>query len=53
MGWIFNDYIVEFTKIEPTEAELLNFIKKIAQINKNNLIITSSFKLPLLLEKIK
>jgi ADP-heptose:LPS heptosyltransferase len=51
--WIFNDYIVEFTKIEPTEAELLNFIKKIAQINKNNLIITSSFKLPLLLEKIK
>ena len=31
----------------------LNFIKKIAQINKNNLIITSSFKLPLLLEKIK
>jgi ADP-heptose:LPS heptosyltransferase len=51
--WIFTDYIEEFTKIEPTESELLNFIKKIAQINKNNLIITSSFKLPLLLEKIK
>lgn len=50
--WIFKDYIKEFTKIEPTESELISFIKKIAQINKN-LIITSSFKLPLILEKIK
>ena len=50
--WIFKDYIKEFIKIEPTELELINFIKKIAKMN-NNVIITSSYKLPLILEKTK
>lgn len=50
--WIFKDYIKEFIKIEPTELELINFIKKILQVNKN-VIITSSYKLPLILEKTK
>jgi ADP-heptose:LPS heptosyltransferase len=50
--WIFKDYIKEFIRIEPTELELITFIKKIAQINKN-VIITSSYKLPLILEKTK
>ena len=27
--WIFNDYIEKFINIEPTEIELINFIKKI------------------------
>lgn len=50
--WIFKDYIKEFIKIEPTEFELITFIKKLAQMN-NNVIITSSYKCPLILERIK
>lgn len=42
--WIFNDYIKKFVNIEPTEIELVNFLKRIVQ--KKKLIITTGFYLP-------
>ena len=51
--WIFNDYIKKFINIEPTEIELINFIKKIKNKNEKKLIITTGFVLPDLIKKIK
>ena len=34
--WIFNDYIKKFINIEPTENELINFIKQIVKKKKKN-----------------
>ena len=51
--WIFNDYIEKFINIEPTEIELVNFIKKILKKNEGRLIITTGFKLPDKMNKIK
>ena len=51
--WIFNDYIKKFTNIEPTEIELINFIKEIIKDNEKKLIITTGFNVPKILKKIK
>ena len=51
--WIFNDYIEKFINIEPTEIELINFIKKILKKNKGRLVITTGFNLPDKMKKIK
>ena len=51
--WIFNDYIKKFTNIEPTEIELINFIKEIIKDNEKKLIITTGFNIPKILKKIK
>lgn len=51
--WIFNDYIKKFIKIEPTEIELIKFIKMIINKNGRKLLITTGVKLPKLMEKIK
>ncbi len=51
--WIFNDYIKKFTNIEPTEIELINFLKKLLQKNKRNLIITTGFNVPYIIKKIE
>jgi len=51
--WIFSDYIEKFTNIEPTEIELVNFIKKILEKNIGRLVITTGFNLPDKMNKIK
>ncbi len=51
--WIFNDYIEKFINIEPTEIELVNFVKKILKKNEGRLVITTGFKLPDKMNKIK
>ena len=44
--WIFNDYIKKFINIEPTENELINFIKQIIKKKEKKLIITTGLNLP-------
>jgi ADP-heptose:LPS heptosyltransferase len=51
--WIFNDYIKKFLKIEPSESELISFIKEIIKRKKGRLIVTTGFNLPYVMEKIK
>ena len=51
--WIFNDYIKKFIKIEPTETELINFIKMIINKSGKKLLITTGVKLPTIMKKIK
>jgi len=51
--WIFNDYIKKFIKIEPTEIELINFIKMIINKSGKKLFITTGIRLPKVMEKIK
>ena len=51
--WIFNNYIKKFVNIEPTENELINFIKELLKNNKKKLIITTGLNLPNILKKIK
>ena len=51
--WIFNDYIEKFVNIEPTEIELINFIKKILKKNTGKLVISTGFNLPDKINKIK
>ena len=51
--WIFNDYIKKFINIEPTEIELINFIKKIIKKKGGKLVITTGFNLPDKMNKIK
>lgn len=51
--WIFKDYIEKFINIEPTEIELINFVKQIIKKNKGRLVITTGFNLPNKMEKIK
>ena len=51
--WIFNDYIEKFINIEPTEIELVNFVKKILKKNEGRLVITTGLKLPDKMNKIK
>ena len=51
--WIFNDYIKKFLKIEPSESELISFIKEIINKKKGRLIVTTGFNLPYIIEKIK
>ena len=51
--WIFNDYIKKFLKIEPSESELISFIKEIIKKKKGRLIVTTGFNLPYIIEKIK
>jgi ADP-heptose:LPS heptosyltransferase len=51
--WIFNDYIKKFIKIEPTEIELINFIKMIIKKSRKKLLITTGIRLPKIMEKIK
>tara|TARA_B100001741_G_scaffold296496_1_gene280420 strand:+ start:1652 stop:2533 length:882 start_codon:yes stop_codon:yes gene_type:complete len=51
--WIFNDYIEKFINIEPTEIELVNFIKEILNKNEGRLVITTGFNLPDKMSKIK
>lgn len=51
--WIFKDYIEKFINIEPTEIELINFVKQIIKKNKGRLVITTGFYLPNKMEKIK
>ena len=51
--WIFDDYIRKFINIEPTENELINFIKQIVKKNKRQLIITTGLSLPNKMKKIE
>jgi len=51
--WIFRDYIDKFINIEPTEIELINFIKKILEKNEGELMITTGLNLPNKMNKIK
>ncbi len=51
--WIFNDYIKKFIKIEPTEIELINFVKMIINKSGKKLLITTGIRLPKVMEKIK
>tara|TARA_B100000575_G_C23126678_1_gene652866 strand:+ start:1637 stop:2518 length:882 start_codon:yes stop_codon:yes gene_type:complete len=51
--WIFNEYIKKFVNIEPTEIELINFIKKIKNKNEKKLIITTGFIIPDIMRKIE
>ena len=51
--WIFNDYIKKFIKIEPTEIELINFIKMIIKKSRKKLLITTGIRLPKIMKKIK
>ena len=44
--WIFNDYIKKFINIEPTENELINFIKQIVKKKEKKLIITTGVNFP-------
>ena len=50
--WIYNDYIEKFTNIEPTESELIKFIRELTK-NKNKVLITTGLVLPKILKKIK
>ena len=49
--WIHNLYIKKYTKIEPSKADFLNFIKIISEYN--NIIITTGKKTSSLLNQIK
>ncbi len=51
--WIFNDYIKKFLIIEPSESELISFIKEIIKKKKGRLIVTTGFNLPYIIKKIK
>ena len=51
--WIFNDYIKKFIRIEPTEIELINFIKMIIKKSRKKLLITTGIRLPKIMKKIK
>ena len=51
--WIFNDYIQKFVNVEPTEIQLVDFIKKIVDKKEKQLIITTGFILPNIMRKIK
>ena len=51
--WIFNDYIEKFINIEPTENELVDFIKEIIKKNIGRLVITTGLNLPDKMKKIK
>ena len=51
--WIFNNYIKKFINIEPTEIELINFIKMIINKSEKKLLITTGIRLPKVMEKIK
>ena len=42
--WIFNEYIKSYSNIEPSNLELLSFIKKISVQTDKNLIITTGIK---------
>ena len=44
--WIFDDYIEKFINIEPTENELIFFIKQIIEKKEKKLIITTGVSLP-------
>ena len=48
--WIFNNYIKKFINIEPSSYELFEFIKKIINKTKMNLVITTGVKTPQLLK---
>jgi ADP-heptose:LPS heptosyltransferase len=50
--WIYNDYIKKFINIEPTENELLKFIKELIK-NGNKMLITTGLVLPTVVTKIK
>ena len=51
--WIFKDYIGKFFNIEPTEIELVNFVKQIIKKNMGKLVITTGLNLPEKINKIK
>ena len=51
--WIYNDYIQKFINIEPTEIELVNFIKEIKKKNIGSLLITTGLNLPDKIKQIK
>ena len=51
--WIFKDYIEKFINIEPTEIELVNFVKQIIKKNMGSLVITTGSNLPDKINKIK
>ena len=51
--WIFKDYIEKFINIEPTEIELVNFVRQIIKKNMGSLVITTGLNLPDKMNKIK
>ncbi len=50
--WVHKEYIRKFLNIEPTEEQLLKFIKKLLVKSNKRLIITTGFKLPDVLKRI-
>jgi ADP-heptose:LPS heptosyltransferase len=50
--WIFNDYIKKFINIEPSEKNLISFIKELNGKNNKKLVITTGFVLPGIMKKI-
>jgi ADP-heptose:LPS heptosyltransferase len=50
--WIYNDYIREYTNIEPTKDDLISFIKSILISSNKKLIITTGVNCPRILNDI-
>ena len=50
--WIYNNYIKNYIKIEPTRNELINFFKLLISKSKKKLIVTTGKKTPIILNEI-
>ena len=50
--WIYDDYISEYTNIEPLKDELISFIDLLLTISNKNLIITTGINCPNVLNNI-
>ena len=50
--WIYDDYISEYTNIEPLKDELISFIDLLLTISNKNLIITTGIHCPNVLNNI-
>jgi len=50
--WIYNDYIKEYTNIEPSKDDLISFINLILITSKKKLIITTGVNCPKVLDNI-
>ena len=47
--WIYNDYIREYTNIEPSKNDLILFIKSLLSVTNKKLVITTGIKCPKIL----
>jgi len=51
--WIYKNYIKDFTNIEPTYGDFINFINKLIKKSNKNLIITNGYTDNSIINKIK